>query len=98
MLGTKWPSITSMCTIVPPPSRAACASLANCAKFAERIDGASSIFLVTVSLHPHWQSNFTSKLLNLGQLCKSADIRTVRPWQLLAQAAAFLSEFDRAHH
>src|ERR1700676_117007 len=41
--GTKWPSITSRCSTVPPPSIAADASAPSCAKLAERIDGASSI-------------------------------------------------------
>src|ERR1700692_2059112 len=42
-LGTKWPSITSRCNTVPPPSMAADASAPSCAKLADRIDGASSI-------------------------------------------------------
>src|SRR5260370_5985295 len=41
--GTKWPSITSRCRTVPPPSMAASASPPSCAKLAERMDGASSI-------------------------------------------------------
>src|SRR5713226_691676 len=41
--GTKWPSITSRCRTVPPPSMAASASAPSCAKLAERMDGASSI-------------------------------------------------------
>src|SRR2546430_4165842 len=40
--GTKWPSITSKWTIVPPPLSAAWTSSARWAKSAERIEGASS--------------------------------------------------------
>src|SRR5205823_7214954 len=43
MLGTKWPSITSTCSSVPPPCSAACASSARRAKSADKIEGASSI-------------------------------------------------------
>src|SRR5438477_9707119 len=43
MLGTKWPSITSTCSSVPPPASAARASSARRAKSADKIDGASSI-------------------------------------------------------
>ena len=43
ILGTKWPSITSTCKSVPPPSRAAWTSSARRAKSADKIEGASSI-------------------------------------------------------
>src|ERR1700730_9588223 len=43
MFGTKWPSITSTCSSVPPASSADLASTASCAKFADNIDGANSI-------------------------------------------------------
>src|ERR1700732_367159 len=43
IFGTKWPSITSTCSNVPPASNAALASTASCAKFADNIEGASSI-------------------------------------------------------
>src|SRR5712664_1527999 len=42
IFGTKWPSITSQWSTVPPPSSAAFASSPSRAKFAERIEGASS--------------------------------------------------------
>src|SRR5208337_5212355 len=44
--GTKWPSITSTCKAVPPPSIAAWASQPSCAKLEARIDGNSSIFVM----------------------------------------------------
>ena len=43
MLGTKWPSMISMWTTVPPPSVAARTWSARWAKSADRIEGASSI-------------------------------------------------------
>jgi len=52
MLGTKWPSMTSTCSTVPPPSIAAFACSPRREKSAERIDGASSIctmFLVNTA-------------------------------------------------
>src|SRR6266446_3570381 len=58
MFGTKCPSITSTCKIVPPPSIACSASLPSCAKFDESIDGASSIFIARFPLlHP--KQNYT---------------------------------------
>src|SRR5438270_5414249 len=50
MLGTKWPSITSTCSSVPPPASAARASSARRAKSADKIDGASSIMQSTAIL------------------------------------------------
>src|SRR6202162_438566 len=55
IFGTKWPSITSTCSNVPPPSSAAFASTASCAKFADNIDGASSILGNAALLHQHSQ-------------------------------------------
>src|SRR5208337_2298641 len=42
MLGTKWPSITSTWTVVPPPRSAAAIWSARRAKSAERMEGSSS--------------------------------------------------------
>src|SRR5438876_10539979 len=50
MLGTKWPSITSTCSSVPPPASAARASSAKRAKSADKMDGASSIMQSTAIL------------------------------------------------
>src|ERR1035437_1338086 len=43
MLGTKWPSMTSMWTMVPPPRSAAATSSARWAKSEARMEKASSI-------------------------------------------------------
>src|SRR5580704_18935738 len=48
--GTKWPSITSRCKTVPPPSSAAFASVPNCAKFADNIEGARSMTVAKAAL------------------------------------------------
>src|SRR6195256_2868285 len=53
MFGTKWPSITSTCSNVPPASNAALASAASCAKFADNIDGANSILDNSALLQPY---------------------------------------------
>src|SRR6266487_4114719 len=65
IFGTKWPSITSTCSTVPPPSSAAFASSARRAKFAERIDGASSTVmgggpLLRFPEKPDYTRNFLS--------------------------------------
>src|SRR5260370_888193 len=52
IFGTKWPSITSTCNTVPPPSSAAFASSASRAKFAESIEGASSMVMDSGRLLP----------------------------------------------
>src|SRR6266849_7111827 len=50
ILGTKCPSIMSRWSTVPPPSRAAFASSASRAKFAERIEGTSSMVMGSARL------------------------------------------------
>src|SRR5260370_10858750 len=50
--GTKWPSITSQWITVPPPSSAALASSASRAKFADSIEGASSMVMGSGPLLP----------------------------------------------
>src|SRR5260370_348813 len=52
IFGTKWPSITSTCSPVPRPSSAAFASSASRAKFAESIEGASSMVMGSGRLLP----------------------------------------------
>src|SRR5947208_9303283 len=42
ILGTKWPSITSTCSMVAPPARTDSISSASLAKSADNIDGAIS--------------------------------------------------------
>src|SRR6202166_1124284 len=58
IFGTKWPSITSTCSNVPPASSAVSASTASCAKFADNIDGANSI-LGNAALLQHFSKDYT---------------------------------------
>src|SRR6266851_1344906 len=67
IFGTKWPSITSTCTIVPPPRSAAATSSARCAKSEASIENASSIKRFAPACE------FISALLEL--LCSLADNR-----------------------
>src|SRR5258708_5846028 len=57
IFGTKWPSITSTWRTVPPPSSAAFASSPSRAKFAESIEGASSIVMGSGPLLPFLREN-----------------------------------------
>src|SRR6266850_6972429 len=52
IFGTKCPSMTSTWSRVPPPSSAALASAASREKFADRIEGASSMAISGVALLP----------------------------------------------
>src|SRR5204862_32492 len=71
--GTKCPSITSQWSTVPPPSSAAFASSASRAKFAESIDGASSMVMGPGPLLPTSEKrDYTRKFFVLLK----SDIRT----------------------
>jgi hypothetical protein len=51
IFGTKWPSITSTCSIFAPPALTEAISSASLVKSAERIDGAiSNMYLVAKSV------------------------------------------------
>src|SRR5260370_348815 len=76
IFGTKWPSITSTCNTVPPPSSAAFASSASRAKFAESIEGASSMVMgrsrplpMTIELAP---SILSANFARLAEDAKAA--------------------------
>src|ERR1700760_3520209 len=94
MLGTKWPSITSTCSIVAPPSTAACTSASSCAKLDERIEGASSIFIGWFPLPlQDW-------IIRRGQ-GSPFSLRidtTVVPRDGTLTLAAFESQFERYHY
>src|SRR5438552_8558355 len=57
IFGTKWPSITSTWSTVPPPLSASFASSPSRAKFAERIEGASSMVMGNQPLLPFLGEN-----------------------------------------
>src|SRR5579871_851650 len=64
IFGTKWPSITSTWTIVPPPRSAAATSSARCAKSEASIENASSIkgSLLPVSLSAQCEDQVATSL------------------------------------
>src|ERR1700756_1331378 len=95
MLGTKWPSITSTCSTAPPPSMACWASLPNCAKFDDRIDGASSIFIGLSALLPRLKNYSLWPPVLPGQCNLRFD---VAPSHSTALPAALECEFKRHHH
>src|SRR6266702_4775761 len=79
MFGTKWPSITSTWTMVPPPRSAAAASSARWAKSDASIENASSIKRFAPACE------FISALLEL--LCSLADNshNSLHVWSALVQ-------------
>src|SRR5882762_9280369 len=96
--GTKWPSITSQCSTVPPPSRAAFASSHSRAKFAERIEGASSMVMDSGPFLPFLgEKRLYAEVLRCS--LKSVIRTKIRASQRnrTALPAAFARQFEHAH-
>src|SRR5260370_9465751 len=98
IFGTKWPSITSTWSTVPPPSSAAFASSARRAKFAERIEGASSMVMGSGPLLPFSRENRLYAEVLRSSL-KSVIRTRIRasPRNRTAFLAALAREFEHAH-
>src|SRR5260370_28891145 len=98
IFGTKWPSITSTCNTVPPPSSAAFASSPSRAKFAESIEGASSMVMGSGPLLPFLGENrlyaelLRCLLKSVIQMRNQASLRN-RPAFLAARAR----QLEHAH-
>src|ERR1700730_8322654 len=93
IFGTKWPSITSTCSNVPPASSAVLASTASCAKFADNIDGANSI-LGNAALLQHFSKDYTQlyqaivqRVLLLSCAISKTRITSKACWGLTARVA-----------
>src|SRR5436309_4949948 len=97
IFGTKCPSITSQWSTVPPPSSAAFASSPSRAKFAESIDGASSMVMGPGPLLPTSEKrDYTRKFFVLLK----SDIRTkfrTSPRNRAAFRAALPCQLDNSH-
>src|SRR5258708_1469802 len=98
IFGTKWPSITSTWSTVPPPSSAAFASSPRRAKFAERIEGASSMIMGSGPLLPFSRENRLYAEVLRSSL-KSVIRKRIRasPRNRTAFLAALAREFEHAH-
>src|SRR5258708_24844696 len=99
IFGTKWPSITSQWSTVPPPSSAAFASSPSRAKFAERIEGASSMVMGSELLLPFLgEKRLYAEVLRC--LLKSVTRKRIRssPRNRTAFLAARACELKESHH